>query len=433
MATPPRARLQVREGEWFGIASELAGPLLLQGERLRERLRCSANPVTVRGSRARFDGVAGSMLVRQAQLEIVPKFLRTVDSSWIQGMQSYLNYAGRERSFLVPSVTEKSRSRGFVDATALQFCKMLEAAWDAGLPRAYQSQLASGHSPRGSLRVTPSLRNLARLRPTLELDEVVLHEDTPTARVIRCCLQLLSRACRDPRVRIRVERNLASWPTVPPIMPDRVPSPPRSWAHFGPVAALAFEICNRLGRAPGQHEAGYAYVVNMVRTFERAVERAIATVGPQLHGTLRAVAQDSIRYATGEAGGARDYFTRADSVLYAEDTPMLVVDAKYKALEEAETTSTTRPSNADIYQLFATVVAHRCELGLLLYPSTASWGAGEPGMKRWNVPVNEHKSVTLAAASIDVVGLSCGATPALMHGQIVELINALIPTRKEDE
>lgn len=432
MAISALIRRQVQEGERFRIAPELAGPLLLQGERLRERLRCGANPVTIRGSWARVDGIAGAMLVGHTQLEIIPKFLRTADSTWVSGMQSYLNYAGRARSLLVPSATERSSSQQFVDATALQFCEMLEVAREAGLPLAYKSQLVSGHSPRGSLRVTPSLRHLARLNPTLEWDEVVLHEDTPTARVIRRCLQLLSRACRDPRVRVRVERNLASWPSVPAVMPDRVPSPPRSAAHFGPVAALAFEICSGLARASGQREAGYAYVVNMVRTFERAVERALATVGPQLDEPLRAVAQDSIRYATGEAGGARDYYTRADAVLYANEAPILVVDAKYKALEESETTSTTRPSNADVYQLFATAVAHRCELGLLLYPSTTSWGAGEQGLRRWNVSLDNHKAVTLAAASIDVVGLSLGATPARMHGQIVELINALVLKRKED-
>lgn len=432
MRTSAGTRRQVREGERFRIPPELAGPLLLQGERLRERLRCGANPVTVRGSWARVDGIAGAMLVGHTQLEIVPKFLRTTDSAWVPGMQSYLNYAGRRQSLLVPSATERSPSREFVDATALQFCEMLEAAREAGLPMAYQSQLASGHSPRGSLRVTPSLRHVARLSPTLEWDEVVLDEDTPTARVIRRCLQLLSRACRDPRVRLRVERNLASWPSVPSIMPDRTPNPPRSWAHFGAVAALAFEICNGLGRAPGQREYGYAYVVNMIRTFERAVERAVATVAAQLDGTLRAVAQDSTLYATGQVGGARDYYTRADSVLYAGQSPVLVLDAKYKALEEAEATSTTRPSNADVYQLFATAVAHRCELGLLLYPSTASWGAGERGMRRWNVQLDKDKSVTLAAASIDVVGLSFGATPARMHGQILELINALVPKRKGD-
>ena len=61
----------VREGDWFAVDSKTASSLLRQGERLRDALRLSANPVTMRADSARIDGIAGAILARETTIQIV--------------------------------------------------------------------------------------------------------------------------------------------------------------------------------------------------------------------------------------------------------------------------------------------------------------------------------------------------------------------------
>ena len=208
----------------------------------------------------------------------MPKFLQFDSGSWVEGLNAYLNYAGRDATYLAASRTQTASLQSFIDNTAFQFCEMLELASRVGLPLNYSRRRATGQAPRGRLDITASLRNLASLRPTLEWDEMTLNQDTAAARVIRLALQLLVRRSRDARVQRRVELNLSTWPVVSAAMPSRVPILSRSFAYFRPVVDFAYEICLGLGRAPGTEDEGYAYVVDMVRTFERTVERALHRV-----------------------------------------------------------------------------------------------------------------------------------------------------------
>ena len=426
---PGESPLDVREGDWFEAGPDVAATLLRWGDRARNELRVGVNPVTLRQPDARIDGIAGTLLAGDTAIQIRPKFLEPDGRPWVDGLNTYLNYAGRARAGLVPARINQASLYGFVDATGFQFCEMLEDASRAGLPRSYSTHRMVGHSPRGPLDITASLRNLARLSPVLEWDEVIMDEDTATARAVRLALSLLARQCRDERVRRRVERNLSMWPVVPPVVQSRPPVLPRSFAHFLGVATLAHEICMGLGRAPGAEDVGYAYVVDMVLTFERTVERALAASAPLFdEHTLSVSRQDQALLARALQSGDRDYAAVPDAVVYEGGAPVVIVDAKYKSLESARGAASGRPSNADFYQILGAAIAHRATLALLVYPSTSDSASGADAMSLWRIEVGPETTITIGSGSIDVVGLSPGTTSTAMHQQMKGLLEELLAT-----
>ena len=257
---------------------------------------------------------------------------------------------------------------------------------------------------------------------------MALTEDAPTVQMIRLALQLLARQCRDARVQRRVELNLGMWPVVPAIVPSRVPTISRSFAHFAPVAALAYEICLGLGHAPGTEKVGYAYVVDMVRTFERTVERSlVAAVQLMDDENLSVARQRSLSYANALTTGARDYYSRPDAVVYDRGVPLAVVDAKYKSFEECEVGNPVlRPSNSDFYQVLTAAIAFRSGLALLVYP-TGSWLRDDaPLLNAWRIPVGSSRVVTLVAAVLDIVGLSPDTSASQMHLHMKSLLEELM-------
>ena len=421
------ALLNAREGQWFQVDSATGAALVTRGEQIRRSIRLRSNPITVSAGRARADGIAGAILAGGKTVQIAPKFVDPGCGTWVAGLNAYLNYVGRYRTGMVPALTRTEALRNFVDNTANQFCDVLENASRGGLPLTYSTRRATGGSPRGQLDVTASLRNLTSLKPTLEWNEVVLSTNTAAARLIRLALQLLLSQCRDGQVLRRVEMNLASWSAVRAEMPFRVPAVSRAFAHFAPVVSLAYEICLGLGRAPGTDDVGYAYVVDMERTFERLVERTLtASVKNIPNRTLSVVRQDWVKYANALTRDTKHYHARPDAVVYDGESPLLVVDAKYKSFEEGEEGElAARPAHADFYQVLTAALAHQVALALIIYPvSTGKSGI----MGSWSIQVSSTYRVTLAAGNISVVGLSPGVVPTEMHSEMKHILKKLMKT-----
>ena len=117
--------VDVQEGEWFEVDSDTGIALLRLGERVKHSLRLSSNPITLSTGSARCDGIAGAVLAKNRSVQISPKFLQTDAGPWVKGFNAFLNYAGRDRAFLAPALTQTAPLAGFVDNTAHQFCEML--------------------------------------------------------------------------------------------------------------------------------------------------------------------------------------------------------------------------------------------------------------------------------------------------------------------
>ena len=190
---------------------------------------------------------------------------------------------------------------------------------------------------------------------------------------------------------------------------------------------MAHEICMGLGRAPGAQDVGYAYVVDMVLTFERTVERALAASATLLdEHTLSVSRQDQALLARALWSGDRDYAAVPDAVVYEGGAPVVIVDAKYKSLESTPGAAPGRPSNADFYQILGAAIAHRATLALLVYPSTSGSAIGAAAMSLWRIEIGPGTTITIGSGSVDVVGLSPGTTSTAMHQQMKGLLEELL-------
>ena len=428
--TQNRKQITAREGQWFVVDAETGSGLERWGRYARRNLQLRADPVTFRGNSARIDGIAGAVRVANTPVEIVPKFLKSGDATWIDGFSSFLNYVGWAQASLSPAWTERRPLTRFVDATAAQFCNLLDRASRSGLPRSYFTRRLVGYSPDGPLNVAATLRNFAKLKPIFEWRNASLESNPDTVNVIRLALELLGRQCRDPLVRQHVERCLAQWP-IAPVRAPNPPSLPRSFAHFAEVAELAYEICTGFGKAPGTDAIGFAYVIDMVKAFERSVEKALSTVASRVSNReFTATRQHRAVYAKPHGVQRKELVAIPDVVIHENGKPVVVVDAKYKSIvDQGNPADIGRPASVDFYQIITAAIAHRTDFALLIYPTPKAQLVEECSIDCWRVDLGPNEWLTIGSGAIEVIGLSGESTPDLMHDQLECMISKLVGSR----
>jgi 5-methylcytosine-specific restriction endonuclease McrBC regulatory subunit McrC len=207
-------------------------------------------------------------------------------------------------------------------------------------------------------------------------------------------------------------------------VPDTAPA---QFRHFNEALAIAAALARgtAVGQSLGQ-VTGYGYVLNMERLFESFVERSLALVVRGV-GAQASVAQETRLYARALTAGTRSYYTRPDNVLKHGDDSLLLVDAKYKVLGEAESPAgTARPNNGDVYQLVASLVSHRCRRGLLLYPRMSDAGGADNHSTRYWTTSGPGGAFLLAAAAVQVSQLGTPAGLARFDDHLTTLLREVI-------
>jgi 5-methylcytosine-specific restriction endonuclease McrBC regulatory subunit McrC len=164
----------------------------------------------------------------------------------------------------------------------------------------------------------------------------------------------------------------------------------------------------------------------MERLFESFVEKTLVHILNSISPDLTVRPQVSKIYATAFQHSGRSYFTRPDNVLYRNEKPVLLLDAKYKQFEHSETGTMKRPQNSDIYQLFASMVAHECDRGLLVYPRMLTHEEPTEGQIRlWRIST-PAKPLLVGAITIKVHQLSTKATIDELDESVAKSINELL-------
>jgi hypothetical protein len=113
-------------------------------------------------------------------------------------------------------------------------------------------------------------------------------------------------------------------------------------------------------------------------------------------------------------------------VVYSGDDPVLVVDAKYKRLAESETGTTRRPQNSDVYELFASMVAHKCQRGLLIYPRVvAEDELGDVNLRVWSVR-NMDRPAVVGAVGVDIASITDSEGLRKLDKHLAELVETML-------
>jgi 5-methylcytosine-specific restriction enzyme subunit McrC len=259
------------------------------------------------------------------------------------------------------------------------FCALLQRALRQGMLRRYEARVAELPVLRGRLLVAQQLRrNLARPdRLACGFDE--FSEDNACNQALKAALQVLrtlSRCDRNQRILDELLfrfHDVANVPTASirwdALHTDRLSS---RYAPLLRLARLFVEGClPDVVTGGGQ---GFALLFDMNELFERYVGATARRV--LARHELRVTLQGPARHLAQGAGGRGAFELRPDIVVSDAAGPRLVIDTKWKRLDETAHREGVR--SGDMYQMHAYATQYGVREVLLLYPHRAELGPWLP-------------------------------------------------------
>jgi 5-methylcytosine-specific restriction enzyme subunit McrC len=363
-------------------------------------------------------GIAGTLRIRAREIDVAPKHVDDLGGRWRGSLITMLERSSPRRTAYAATRRLQLERHTFIDHFAYGYGLALEAATRREPIRLYRSRREELSHLRGRLLVTQQLRSSLTRPHRLVCEVDYLDPNNPTNRLLQWAGRRLLSQIRDPLVRRFLSYQVGKLPSVsePPQLPvPLVAAVPRQYSHYADSVELAVTYARGQTSFPGLSDIGGAgLVVGTERLFESFLERSLAAVVPvRSPGTWKVHAQLSEPFAEPEARGRR-YFSRPDNVIEHDGVPILIVDAKYKRFQEAtEEVSGDRPTNADLYQMCAAAVAHRCPKALLVYPriqqpdERGTAEVLEPAespwtIRWWRVPGVGSTPVRVGVATIDL-------------------------------
>jgi 5-methylcytosine-specific restriction endonuclease McrBC regulatory subunit McrC len=327
--------------------------------------------------------LAGSLSLPEISLEIVPKFILDPANlnAWNASTLFLLEALAGRHVVSIAAERQQWKSHHILDLIANAFADAAERGLREQRIQVYRQSEESSVVLRGRLNLPRQLRNLVRAPHLLECDVDQLDAENAFNDVLKWAATILARSAREQTLRARLD-SIAN--TVPgdanrsaAFRHLRLLPPPqfRAWTDALQLARLL--ACGQTFSNVGGRTSGYSLLFNMERAFERFVEYGLARTLRKRGGiALTAHRQEWARYALPDGGGIRPLGCRPDNVVKRNGVPVLIVDAKYKLLEDefsGNDDNRAAPTSTDIYELLAGMLAHRCTLGLLVYP-----GATDP-------------------------------------------------------
>ena len=321
------------------------------------------NPIAVGGDRyhleaAHYVGALG--LPSGLQVAIEPKAGRT-------NFGHLLRYGHRVDPLIEDGQTKLGAGETFLDSLAALYCAELDPLLRRGLDRDYERAEENRDRQRGRLDLGRQLQREGPVPTGFECTFQRLTEDTLLNRAVLYAAMILRRNVRSPSIGAELRqkeqqlRRHVTPTTVRPTDLDRI-TLTRLNRRYETILELAGLVIRGVYAGDGDPRPTASFVMNMNRTFEGVVERALEAAFSGLDG-WRVAEQAELRSLTAEG----NFLLRPDAVVYdADDEIRLVCDAKWKPLHGT-------PRREDLYQL----VAYQAATGapaLLCYPQLGRMG-----------------------------------------------------------
>jgi 5-methylcytosine-specific restriction enzyme subunit McrC len=395
---------------------------LRTGARLQAELGTREPPVQLvdgpDGPALRAAGIAGTFRMGGVEWTVIPKFVSDdARGDWEATLLTLVRRAGR-RSYTPTRRSGLGSGRlVFVDHVALAFADALEHALASAPISTYRSDEVEAPALVGRLHLTRQLGHVFT-RPHVYSCEVDrLDTDNPFNHLLHWATARFTSLVRSGAVRLRLRLLGERLPAVrpPARLPARLPLRlPPQFPHYVDAIQLATLLALGRGLVPGGHGEGYGLVIDLAPLWEGFVHAALRDACARLpDGPWEVWPQHSQRFAEALTDDTRSYWTRPDDVVVRGGSPVVLVDAKYKVLADAETGSSKRPINGDVYQLACSLVAHGCTRGLLVYPKVmGEVDLGDGRIRQWRVTLGD-RALLLGAVALDLRELS--STSALVR------------------
>ena len=444
-----RASVYLRENDWTplrvlvekprGSAEDWRQAAETISSALRQTLGLRHMPLQVEapgGSlRLRASGIAGTLQLRNVTIDVAPKFISPgVDAAtWQNSIFSILGRAtgGRLAYSRVTHIAQTPAS--FVDNLALAYLDALEVGLSTEAINTYRVKEDRLPLLRGRLNLRRQLAATFEHPHLLECDFDELNTDNAYNHLFHWACDRLALLVVDGAIRSRLLSMKWRLPPVagPARMPSRFPLPIlpqyRSWTEaieIGSLLAMGSSHAMRRGVV-----TGYGLVLGMERLFEDFVENSLTHAARLIaNDGIRVRRQNTRLYAVPDEEHLRRYFTRPDNVLYVQDKAELVVDAKYKRLADAEETRLRKPINSDVYEIVASMTAHDCPRGLLVFPKIlGDSDLGDGQVRTWRVEAF-GRTLLVSAVSLDLATLQRAEDMRHLDDRLATVVSDLIST-----
>jgi 5-methylcytosine-specific restriction enzyme subunit McrC len=391
--------------------------ILHQSSGLARQLGLRARPFGLErgddGMMLTVGGVIGSAQLAGRELRIAPKFVPRDrwDEPWELAVLQMVSRATGRRWTTARSARVAPGSANFLDHVARAFAEAVDRAMRSDPIRSWQSFEEEHAVLRGRLMVSRQLRSLFSRPGVVHCEVDRLHADNPLNHLLHWAALRFRALARDGTTRRMLAASAAWLPRVePPVrLPAQLPSHlPPQYAHWDEAIQLASLLARNLGQHPGAGEdPGHAMLVDSADLYEGFLERSLMQAIPAWGEGWSMEAQVQRTFATPLLRTRKSFATKPDDVLYRDGEAVLLIDAKYKRLSDADHQHLEKPSNADIYQLAASAVAHDCPRGLLVYPKVVGDELSDAELRCWKVdlPGQQHH-VLLGAIAVDLMKLT---------------------------
>jgi len=320
----------------------------------------------------------GVVQVPGLQVEILPKAgaNEAITSELAASNLLYmLSVAGmiplRERDLADVSLTRTS----LMEALAAIFAKRLAAQLSRGLERSYQSIEANIRTFKGKLLVTQHVRANAAHRERMYCSFDEYSADTAMNRIFKACCNLLHRTTRKSSTQKALRVSLELLDDVSDVIPsnhvlDSIILNRQNERFADLLTFCRLILAQNSPTGHGGMTRTFALLFDMNVVFERFIGASIK------RWVLPAIAKDGIHLkAHLQAKGmqlslVRNTETQRNEMRLAPDVLLtdpegaahLILDTKWKRPDKS------RPSQSDIYQLFAYAHRYQSPRNVLLYP-----------------------------------------------------------------
>jgi 5-methylcytosine-specific restriction enzyme subunit McrC len=421
-----RSEVPLKELAWVSLGTILGtrltaaneaiwtSAIAAEAERLKGALGLREAALEVRrvGSalEVRAIGVAGTITLGQTTIDIIPKYESgSSDDRWHMSIFSLLERANR-RSFTYARAAKLApRAGSFVDHMAMAYLDAVARGFSSEPIHSYRVVEERRPFLQGRLNISRQLNDVIARPHILTCDVDQLDTNNGYNQLLDWAAWRLSKSVHDSSLRQRLSqvraRILADSPRFdrPAIVPSNPPPQYRAWVDALDIARMVAATQTH-GQARGA-ASGYGLVLGMERLFERFVQESLREAIAILPIGTTVRPQFSSLYARPKEPLGKRLFSRPDNVVLADRKPVLVVDAKYKRLVDADERAVARPNNADVYELVAAMTAHGCKAGLLVYPKIQGDAQLDDGrIHTWEIgPVGS--GMLASAVAVDISSL----------------------------
>lgn len=404
--------------------------LLTAGSSIKKRLGLRADPFRFRGSGTGIEfqvfGVAGAVSLGDVSLEVVPKFVGAANrlADWDSSTLFLLEALAGKHVISLLAERQQWESHRVLDLIAYAFADAAERGLREQAIHVYKQREESTVVLKGRLNISRQLRNIVRAPHLLECDVDQLDTENAFNDVLKWAAIVLESASRERNLKKRLQIAVECIPG----HPERSVAqrhmrlmPPPQFQAWKDALELARLLANGMTLSKGGGAGtGYSLLFNMERVFERFVEVALDHCTREGGGALTSSRQESVVYGQPFNLGGKALRCRPDNVLRRAGTPIMVVDAKYKLLDDELAPSAGEqpngaPVSQDVYELLGGMLAHGCDAGLLIYPSNTT--GGDAAVRTWRVNVY-GKSVRVGALAVDLLSLRSRAEVARLLSKV---------------